>query len=421
MNIESMKQSARQLEQADGALFEEAACTIFNYHELGMQEYQSAAYLKQQLEALGFTVKAPLAGLDTAFQAEYGSGFPRVAFLAEYDALPGYGPGHDQNGHACGHNFIAANCLGACAVLKKLKDEYGFAGTIIYMGCPAEETRGGKVDMVNAGCFDDIDAAMQIHIAGGHDTRLGQGFLAIDSVEFTYHGLSSHAAGHPEKGINALDACYLMFNGVNALRQHVTPDVRMHGIISNGGLAPNVVPALAQSKWYIRAADRKYLNTLTEKVINCARGGALMAGATVDLRYFENSYDDYKPNPTLVQHFVQALEAIGEQNVHAETEEPSGSSDVGNVSKVCPTAYCSFAANNDDGYECHEEAFLPYCLGEINHFTRLHQAILAQVFLALDIYADPQLQEQIRSDKQKLMEERKNLPPAHLAEAEQTN
>ena len=405
MELNELYDLARELETAGQKYYEEICQRIYDYAELGEQEFQSSAYLKEQLEGLGFRVTAPLGGLPTAFRAEYGSGHPKVAFLAEYDALPGYGPLKDQNGHACGHNWIAANTFGACDVLRQLYDHHCFTGTIVYMGCPAEEMLGGKVNMVDAGCFDDIDAAMQIHIAGGTETKLAGQSLAIDSVEFTYHGVSSHAAGAPERGVNALDACYLMFDGVNALRQHVTPDARIHGVITNGGLAPNVVPALASSRWFVRAADRKYLNELTQKVINCARGGAMMTGAEMEWRYFENSYDNMKLNQTLIDAMAECMRAAGVENINTAEEAPRGSSDVGNVAWVTPTIACNMGIGNTDGAECHEESFLCNVIGE-RGFAGLHKAVLSQAFLALRIFTDPDMQSELAGQKQAILAER---------------
>ena len=250
----------------------------------------------------------------------------------------------------------------------------------------------------------------QIHIGKGDDSELGAQYLAMDSLLFTYHGLSSHAAGAPERGINALDACYLTFNGVNALRQHVTPDTRIHGIITNGGLAPNVVPALAQSKWYVRAADRAYVNELVEKVINCAKGGALMAGATVDYEFVENGFDNLKSQPELISVFGECFKAAGVPAEHVKTSlrEPSGSSDVGNVSWACPTVGSNMGIGNQDGASCHEEVFLPNCTGPVG-FAGLKKAILAQTFFALEAYTDPALQQKLSEIKARLTEERKAI------------
>lgn len=403
MELTQLYELARQIEQTNAKQYEDVCQQIFDFAELGCEEYKSSKYLTQQLEALGFTVTMPYGGLETAFRAEYGSGHPKIAFLSEYDALPGYGENKDQNGHACGHNWIAANTFGACAVLAQLKDH--FDGTIVYMGCPAEEMLGGKVNMVDSGCFDDIDMAVQIHIAAGDTTNLGSSTLAIDSVEFIYHGVATHAAGSPERGINALDACYLMFDGVNALRQHTTPDSRIHGIIVDGGTAPNITPAFARSKWFVRAADRKYLNGLTQKVVNCAKGAAMMTGATMEWKYFENSYDNMKLNPTLISLFADCMHSAGVENVNTEVQPPSGSSDVGNVAWVCPTVMANMGVGNTDNSGCHEEAFLSYCTGPYG-FAALHKAILAQVFLALNVFTDTQLQQKLAEDKAVLTKER---------------
>ena len=403
MEVKELYEMARKIEQEQGKLYEEVCRQVYDYAELGCEEVKTSRYLTDMLAKLGFTVTFPYGGLDTAFKAEYGSGHPKVAFLAEYDALPGYGPNHDQNGHACGHNWIAANTFGACAVLAALAEH--FTGTIVYMGCPAEEMLGGKVNMVDNGCFDDIDAAMQIHIAGGDETKIAGQSLAIDSVEFTYYGKASHAAGHPENGINALDACYLMFDGVNALRQHTTPDSRIHGIIVNGGGAPNVVPNFAKSRFMVRAAERSYLKGLTEKVINCARGAALMTGATMEWRYYENSYDNMKLQPELISRFAECLKEAGVEKVDTQPQPPSGSTDVGNVAWVCPTVMGNMGVGNTDGSNCHDEEFLPYCIGDYG-FKALHKAVLAQTFMALQIFTDGKLQEILAEEKKKLLAEK---------------
>ena len=196
-----------------------------------------------------------------------------------------------------------------------------------------------------------------------------------------------------------------MFDGVNALRQHTTPDSRIHGIIVDGGTAPNITPAFARSKWFVRAADRKYLNGLTQKVVNCAKGAAMMTGATMEWKYFENSYDNMKLNPTLISLFADCMHSAGVENVNTEVQPPSGSSDVGNVAWVCPTVMANMGVGNTDNSGCHEEAFLSYCTGPYG-FAALHKAILAQVFLALNVFTDTQLQQKLAEDKAVLTKER---------------
>ena len=390
MTLQELKAKAIEIADRRAAEFEHVNQVVYDFAELGMEEHKTVAFLTEELRKLGFTVTHPYCGLETGFRAEIGSGHPKVAFLAEYDALPGYGPNADQNGHACGHNWIGANCFGACAVLAELSEH--FEGTIVYMGCPAEEAYGGKVDLVNGGAFDDIDAAMQIHISGGDESLLGATTLAIDSVEFTFEGVAAHAAGFPEKGVNALDACYLTFNGINALRQHVTPDVRIHGVINEGGTVPNIVPSHCVAKFFVRAADREYLTGLTQKVINCAKGAELMTGAKLSWRYFENSFDNVKLCPALQNLMRDNLVMAGEEEkfLNMATQPPGGSSDVGNVSQVCPTVMVNMGIHNQDGSNCHEEAFLPYCTGEYG-FKGLNKAVKAQALTALDIFCNPDI------------------------------
>ena len=388
--INELKNKAFALAEENIDLYNHICDEIFRHPEMGNEEYYSSKFLVEEMEKRGFRVQYPYGGLDTAFRCEIGEGSPKIAFLAEYDALPGYGPNKDQPGHACGHNWIAACTFGAADVLAQLKEH--FNGTIVYIGTPAEEGTGGKVDLVNAGCFDDIDAAFQMHLTGAEKTELNGSSLAIDSLEFTFEGKAAHAAGAPWDGINALDAAYLMINGINALRQHVKPDTRIHGIIAEGGMAPNIVPNHAVYKVFCRAADRDYLNTVTQKVINCAKGAELMTGATMSYRYYENSFDNLNCNPVLVEVMANNLTAMGYTNFGKEKKEPSGSTDLGNVSRVVPTCYVSLNVENTDGSTCHNEAFLAHVNGELAYKANL-TAIKAMAASAIDVL----LNEEIRN------------------------
>ena len=385
--INEVKQQVYALAEQNIDLYNHICDEIFKHPELGGEEFYSSQFLVDEMKKRGFRVQYPYGGLATAFRCEIGEGHPKIAFLAEYDALPGYGPERNQNGHACGHNWIAASAFGAADVLAQVKEH--FNGTIVYIGTPAEEGTGGKVDLVNAGCFEDIDAAFQMHLTSG-STQLNGSSLAIDSLEFTFEGKAAHAAGAPWDGINALDAAYLMINGINALRQHVTPDTRIHGIIEDGGAAPNIVPAHAVYKVFCRAADRDYLNTVTEKVINCAKGAELMTGAKMSYRFYENSFDNLNCNPVLVEQMAKNLEAIGYTTFGKDKQAPSGSTDLGNVSRVVPTCYVSLDVENTDGSSCHNEAFLAHVDGELAYKANL-TAIKAMAACALDVFMDAEL------------------------------
>lgn len=391
MDLNALKELAYKAAEENIGLYNNVCNEIFTHPELGNREHYSSAFLTSEMEKLGFRVQYPYGGLETAFRCEIGSGSPKVAFLAEYDALPGYGPNNDQNGHACGHNWIAACTFGAADVLRRISEH--FDGTVVFIGTPAEEGTGGKVDLVNAGCFDDIDAVFQAHLTGGK-TQLNSRTLAIDSVEFTFEGVAAHAAGNPWKGVNALDASYLTFTGINALRQHMTPDARVHGIIEEGGVAPNIVPSHCVCKFFVRAADRDYLTELTQKVINCAKGAELMTGAKMSWRYFENSFDDLRCNPVLIDLMAKNLKDLGYDDFTTEEAVPSGSSDLGNVSKVCPTCYLSLNAGNTDGSNCHEEAFLSHVNSETAYGRNL-LAVKAMAATALDFLCDENVRKAI--------------------------
>jgi len=297
--------------------------------ELGDQEYKAAERLTAFLREKGFNVETGIVGRPTAFKAVLDSckPGPSVAFLCEYDALP-------EIGHGCGHNIIAAIGIGAAAGLGSVLDKTG--GRIVVLGTPAEETSGAKVEMAETGIFADIDAAMMLH-PDGRTSESGSS-LALDAIQFDFKGKASHAASAPHEGINALDAVILTFNGINALRQHVTPDVRIHGVITEGGKAANIVPDRAVAQFYVRAGQRSYLAEVTEKVKNIARGAALMTGATLEISNYESSYDNMNTNQRLSKAFNENLRQAGIDEIDPPRAS-FGSLDMGNVSQVVPAVH----------------------------------------------------------------------------------
>lgn len=382
-----LKQRLYELEEQNASLIEEVNEFIFAYPELGNEEVVSSAYLVEKLKEQGFTITMPYKDIPTAFRAELvcGKG-PKIAFLAEYDALPGYGPQKNQNAHACGHNWIAASTFGAAVSLAHMKED--IKGTIVVIGTPAEETLGGKCDLVDRGAFDDIDAAIQMHL--GAENNINVVTLAMDSIEFNFHGLASHAAAYPEKGINALDGVQLMFAGVNALRQHMRKDASVAGIITEGGVACNTVPDKASCRFYIRAKDRSYLMELTQKIINCAKGAELMCGAALEYHNFENSYDDMKYHEGLRAVLKENLKELGISSFVDRDEEASGSSDIGNVSQAVPTVYCEIDTGAEPKVFAHHEDFLNYVHGDASRFS-LHTAAKAMAATALRVFEDPSI------------------------------
>jgi len=386
MNLDEKKQSICDAVDEIMPLEKEVGQFIYDHAELGNQEFVSSKYLAEELEKLGFSVTYPYAGVATALRADLKNGDgPTIAVLAEYDALPGYGPDKNQNAHACGHNWIAATCYGVCAALARCKDS--FRGTISFIGAPAEETVGGKIDVIRGGGYDDVDAVLQCHL-GAELTNLDSAFLAMDSVEFTFHGKAAHAAAAPEAGVNALDAVMLTYAGINCLRQHVTSDVRIHGVVTEGGKAANIVPDLGQCQFYIRAARREYLDTVREKVINVARGAALMTGCEMEWRFFENSFDNLVNNQKLKELMRENLKTLGETKFLPPTGQCSGSSDIGNVSRLCPTCYTEIATGMDNSVTAHMEKFLEVVVGPYADRS-MSLASKAMAMTALDIFENP--------------------------------
>jgi amidohydrolase len=320
----------------------EVGDAIHAHPEIGLEERFACGLLTSTIQRYGFEMDPDAGGLETAFKARRrGTGpGPRVAFLAEYDALPGLG-------HGCGHNLIASSTLTAAIGLGAVMDELG--GEVLFIGTPAEESAGGKVTMVEAGVFRDVDIALSSH-HGGHETELPRSFpdgtcLAVSHRRFQYHGRTAHAAADPEQGINALNAVIHLFTGLDAMRQHVTPDVRIHGIITDGGTAANVVPDYAAAEFLFRAASRERVDALVQRAEEVAQGAALMTGARLEIETTSADYDDMLPNYALSEMVREQLAAVG----LTESERPPASgpgaysTDLGNVSRTLPTTSLTFA------------------------------------------------------------------------------
>ncbi|GAA0177390.1 M20 family metallopeptidase [Clostridium sediminicola] len=309
---------------------------IFRNPELGLEEYKACKAHADLLRKYDFQVEEEYIGIKTAFKAVKDSGKegPTIAYLAEYDALPGIG-------HGCGHNLLGTTSTGAGIVLGKLISEIG--GRVIVFGTPAEENFGGKVDMVNNGSFNDVDVAMISHPL---DKYVNSGkSLAVQALQFTFKGQSAHAAAFPEKGINALDGVINTFNNINALREHIRSDARIHGIIKDGGIAANIVPDLAIAQFYVRAVTKTYLEELVKKVKNCAKGAALATGTELEISNYEATYDNMVTNKILMETFNDNLRKLGINDIK-EAESVLWSMDTGNVSHVCPTIQPSFSISD---------------------------------------------------------------------------
>ena len=298
--------------------YAEIAHEIWNLAEVGYQEYQSSELLQQQLRAAGFAIEPGVAGIPTAFIASYGEGGPVVAILAEYDALPGITqsaspvrePRDDMTaGHACGHHLFGTGSVAAAIAVSEWLAASGTAGTLRLYGTPAEEGGSGKVYMVRAGLFDDVDAVLHWH-ASDRNSASTRRTLANLSAKFRFHGVSAHAAGAPDRGRSALDGVEAMNHMVNLLREHVPDPTRIHYAITSGGSAPNVVPDFAEVYYYARHPEPTVLFDVFERIVNAANGAALGTGTTVDYEVIGGVYS-LLPNTVLSRVMDRNLRAVG--------------------------------------------------------------------------------------------------------------
>lgn len=343
--------------------------------ELAYEERQAAELFTDILEQHGFAVTRGAAGLPTAFTGQIGSGGPRIAFMAEYDALPGLG-------HACGHNLIGMASLGAALAVRTILDRA--SGTILLVGCPAEEKGGGKIALVEAGVFAGTDAAMLVHPS--NRTEMVKLALGMRELSVEFFGKASHAAAAPERGINALDAAVLAYAGIGVMRQQVRADARIHGIITHGGQAPNIIPEYAAARFYVRALDLAYMDELFGRVADCCEAAGKATGCRVTLTSAGKDYHPYKPVPALAALFQRNLESLGETVDQGPVDRELGSTDVGNVSQVVPTIQPMIQICPRD-VACHMAAFAGAAVSDLGHRAML-LAAAAMAMTALDLLTD---------------------------------
>jgi amidohydrolase len=324
--MSSVKDAITQAVDGLADELEALSLKIHAHPELGYQEVKACGWLSDFLVAQGFKVERGVGGVDTAFRAtlETGAG-PTVAILCEYDALPGIG-------HACGHNVIAAAGAGAGAALAALRDALP-AGRIQVIGTPAEEAGGGKIKLIEGGVFRGVDCAMMVH--GFDRTLLHQDLLGVTRAAFGFAGRAAHASADPWAGVNALDACVQTFNAIAMLRQQMRPDCRVHGIITNGGAAANIIPEYAEASITVRAPRIDAMWSLYERVVACAEGAARAAGASLTVTPDGIVYEPMNSSAVLLDLFGANLRALG-QAPGDPVSDRLASSDAGNVSQVVP-------------------------------------------------------------------------------------
>ncbi|MCB0635087.1 MAG: amidohydrolase [Lewinella sp.] len=349
---------------------------IWEWAELGYQEFKSSELLQDKLTEAGFSIEAGVADIPTAFIASYGSGEPIIAILGEFDALPGVSQAavpypearpETENGHACGHHLFGTASVAAAIAAKEWLTQHSDSGTIRFYGTPAEEGGAGKVYMVRAGLFDDVDAVLHWH-PGSSNGANPNSTLANTSAKFRFYGQAAHAAAAPERGRSALDGVEAMNFMVNLMREHVPQETRIHYVITRGGEAPNVVPAFAEVFLYVRHPERAVVRELFQRIVHAAEGAALGTGTRMEYELIHGSYN-LMPNVALAEVMHQSLSKVGGVNYtpdeaafatdiiatlnrpdvrlqDAATVQPfdtswvvwSASTDVGDVSWVAPTA-----------------------------------------------------------------------------------
>ncbi|MCU0270918.1 MAG: M20 family metallopeptidase [Acidimicrobiales bacterium] len=365
-------------------LLVDASHQIHAHPELGFEEHFAHDLLADLLEGQGLPVERHAYGLDTAFSADAGTQGPLIAVCCEYDALPALG-------HACGHNIIAAAGLGAGLAAARLAQDCG--GRVRILGTPAEEGGGGKVFLIRAGALDGVDAAMMVHPAGSDLRTFGA--IAIQQLWVTYHGTAAHAAAAPHRGRNALDAAVLGYVNVAALRQHIAPDERIHGIFTEAGDKPNIVPARAASQWYVRSGDLRTLEALKARVLACLQAGADAAGCEMTFEWRDPAYADLVDVDPFIDLYVANAATLGRTVLDpAEATAVVGSTDMGNVSYEVPSIHPMIAVSPPE-VPIHSEAFAVHAAAAPGDRAVLDGA-KAMAMTVVDLWLQPGALEGVR-------------------------
>ena len=435
--VETLKKQAIADIQLNYEEYRQTAQSIWNFAELGYKEEKSSALLQKTLSDNGFSVTKGVAGIPTAFVATYGSGEPVIAILAEYDALPGLAQEavpekmtipNKSAGHACGHHLFGTASAAAGIEIKKLIEQKKISGTIRVIGCPAEEGGSGKVFLVRAGLFNDVDVAIHWHPADNNSVTV-MSALANKSAKFRFHGISAHAAASPEKGRSALDGVEAMDNMVNMMREHIPQESRIHYVITNGGKAPNVIPDFAEVYYYVRHPKREEVIKLFDRVVKAASGAAMGTETTVDYAIIGGTHD-LLINRTLATAMQLNLEKVGGVNLtpaeiefgkklqttfgfaaplienaavvnplKSEESSGGGSTDVGDVSYAVPTIGMR-AATWIPGTAAHSWQAVA-CGGTEIGSKGMMVAAKSMALMAIDLYSSPALIEKAKLEFKK--------------------
>jgi amidohydrolase len=347
---------------------------MYENPEMAYEEFNTSARMAEALRTGGFDVEYPAYGLETAFEANIGTSGPRIVICAEMDALP-------DVGQACGHNIIATAGIGAGLALAAIAEELGIRVTVL--GTPAEEGGGGKVDLIDAGAFKDAAAAMMIH-PSGRDI-VDPTFLAVHHLDVEFRGKEAHASSSPHIGINALDAGVQAYTAIAALRQHMLPTDRIHGIFTSGGSAANIVPSYVAMTWYVRSLTDERLEELSEKVQACFDAAALATGCTVEVTSIGCAYKDIRNDRAMAQLYIDNSAALGRDMLWT-ADAPShsfGSTDMGNVSYEVPSIHPMLNLGAAPAVN-HQPEFAAYTITD-DGMDMIRDGALAMAWTAIDL------------------------------------
>jgi amidohydrolase len=385
MNIEKTKKSLVEEVENQRESLKEISRKIHSNPELGFHEEKAAELLTDYLKENDFVIELGICQLTTAFKAVYGQGKPEIAILAEYDSLP-------EIGHACGHNIIATSAVGAGVAARTAVDEYG--GSVLVIGTPAEELYGGKIVMAERNAFSNLDVAMMVH-PGTTDTSTIEA-LACQTLDIEFLGKSAHAAARPEEGINALEALLLSFTAINSLRQHIRSTARIHGVVTHGGEAANIVPAYSSGNFIVRAADDAYLEELKERVLDCFRGAAKATGAELRYKWDDVCYAPMRNNLKLAGLFADNMKILGRNTSIAKPEQSFGSTDMGNISQIIPAIH-GIVSIADENVLIHSPEFADAAISE-RGIEGMIDASKAMAMTVADILSNADIQTAIKEE-----------------------
>ncbi|NIO15703.1 MAG: amidohydrolase [Deltaproteobacteria bacterium] len=382
--IEKIAAEAKSIERELFAL----VTFLYENPEVSFEEHRTSQTLKDFLRKEGFAVKGGTAGLETAFVAKKSRGKknPRVGFLVEMDALP-------QIGHACGHNVVAAASSGAAVVLSRIAGSMGIAGSILCFGTPAEESGFGKVKLAGEGVFDGLDAAMMVHPSSRR--VVDKEYLALKKMTVTFRGKAAHAAAYPEQGVNALDALILFFNSVGLLRQQLAEDVRVHGIITEGGVAPNIIPERTSAYFYVRARSVATAEDAAEKLRACARGAAKASGCRVSVKDIYFTLEPMRINAVLAAVYREGMAKIGLREDRVPRDKNLGSSDIGNVSTRAPAIQPLVPIVRGKRVEIHTHDFREATVGAGGRRGMMEGVVLL-AYTGYRVMTDPALRKRVK-------------------------